>query len=128
MIISKELLSEVFGQEVKFIRYIANNTYEVHFEKPIRLKYQIINIYELAHKCKEWALSQGFSLSSSKPIVANDEGNQVFNYWWCAYLHEINKESFEGPAMATFNNFNSEIEPEAIFKACQWILDNKDRK
>ena len=49
--ISKELLSEVLKQETRFIRYVANNTYEVHFEKPIRLKYIIINIYELAHKC-----------------------------------------------------------------------------
>lgn len=106
----------IFNKEEETVEYVnKHNWYEA----------DSISIYKLAHKCKEWALSQGFSLSSSKPIVANDEGNQVFNYWWCAYLHEINKESFEAPLMVTFNNFNSETEPEAIFKACQWILDNK---
>ena len=129
--ISKELLSEVMKKEVKYVE--SNLCYFEEFSscmQGITFKgtshREYWNIYELAHKCKEWALSQGFSLSSSKPIVANDEGNQVFNYWWCAYLHEINKESFEAPLMVTFNNFNSETEPEAIFKACQWILENKN--
>lgn len=62
-----------------------------------------IDIYELAHKCKEWALKQGYDIYSSVNGIAE------------TYLSDGNFESL-GANIA-------DTEPEAIFKACQWILD-----
>lgn len=64
-----------------------------------------INIYEFADKCKMWALDRGFVISS------------------CAENAIIHKCGFE----LTFNNIQyscvENTEQEAIFKACQWILE-----
>ena len=110
--ISEELLSEVFNQEVRFIKYVANNTYEIHFEKPIRLKYIIINIYELAHKCKEWAKSKEFIIHSSP--------TQKIEYTAIAQHFDLNKFYYRQ------NQFHALSEYEAIFKACEWLLDIKE--
>ena len=64
------------------------------------------NIYELAHRCKEWA----------------------------AYRHECFINIFQKTSYNKYTAkldgkvFQSDTEPEAIFKACQWILDNKEAK
>ena len=57
--ISKELLSEVlnspidtYGIENKHIEYYEDNMLCVWYWS--NEKYRIINIYELAYKCKEW--------------------------------------------------------------------------
>lgn len=64
-----------------------------------------INIYELAHKCKEWALSKGYYLHSH---IKED------NECWCIVksLDNITRQ------------FSCEMdtESEAIIKACEWIL------
>lgn len=127
--ISKELLSEVLKQETRFIRYVANNTYEVHFEKPIRLKYIIINIYELAHKCKEWAFyTYKISVSSFKSgSFYLKEFNQIKDN--SEYWVELDTASIDCEINIDDSGiFKSCSEPEAIFKACQWILDNKGIK
>lgn len=113
--ISEELLSEVFEQEIRFIKYVANNTYEVHFEKPIRLKYIIINIYEIAHKCKEWANN----LPSKRYQLYSGICPKSLNYSVCSIFSGAIEQTEEIIA-------NSEL--EAIFSACQWILDNKGIK
>lgn len=109
MEISKELLSEVFDQEVSFVKYVANNTYEIHFEKPIRLKYIIINIYELAYKCKEWAYKRGF--------LYWYENSRLFIkiMYSCKVDFEIDIGEYKKP-----------FEIDIDFKACQWISNNKE--
>ncbi len=99
--ISKELLSEVLGKEydVKHITIQGTTVWYDNYESCT------INIYELAHLCKEWALK--------------------YNILIIAYKHDF--------AVAKISNnitgkrvsdsmFSSDTEPEAIFKACQWIL------
>ena len=112
--IRKKLLSEVLGHEFDSftynkessdIRIVVDNNYS-----PI-----YINIYELAHKCKEWALNQDncFSIVSGK----------VPNNYFCVVQYSfqwLGKDGYE-------EYFTEDTEPEAIFKACQWILDNKDK-
>ena len=127
MIISKELVCEVLDIDERLCRldklidntlffYTLNNTGEYQ---------HYINIYELAHKCKEWAFEKGYSLQSGKPIVQDDEGNQVFNYWYKCYFWELDRYSFDAPIQNTKIETNSATEPEAIFKACQWLFENK---
>ena len=68
-----------------------------------------MNIYELAHKCKEWAYSKNYDIRSCLGVGVG--------YAWI----------FEGGAKP-IRDFHCTSEQEAIFKACQWILENKDKK
>lgn len=120
--ISKELLSEIL-KEYKFPFSYEYNTYNDYTKKiyfyvnsELKIDFFLINIYELAHKCKVWALSKGYYFSIySFNFSCNTEqehrirlllGNEVV-YWG--------------------NDSCNESEPEAIFKACEWIL-TKDSK
>lgn len=126
--ISKELLNEVLEEEVLSVRpYISDDPFYKNVimwecRKNTMEYYDTINIYELAHKCKEWAFSLGCELSSFK---ANYSG-----YWFSTikFVDVIARPiSFKFvDVMARPISFNSNKEPEAIFKACQWILDNKE--
>lgn len=107
--ISKELLSEVLGRkviEVSDLQY-ANNCLNICGEEGIFLG--AYNIHELAHKVKEWAYSIGYGLTSS---YSTSDGGK----WMCT-IHEYEVEYHSAK--------HSDTETEAIFKAGQWILDNK---
>ena len=103
---SKELFSAVTGV------VIASNgmaydgySFEHHAAK--------LNIYELANKCKEWAFKEGYTLSSGT--------NNLSTLNRYSSLCEPIGDSIE------YIEEFAETEPEAIFAACQWILDNKDK-
>ena len=109
--ISKELLSEVLKLDAKPYnidtkgRTLYYSVYEDRYECDI-LDNEI-NIYELAHKCKEWALKSSYQLHSAMrngnlPIVVLIDEQDVLRHY-----------------------FKADTEPEVIFKACQWILENK---
>lgn len=107
--ISKELLSEVVGLccGVKSIR----NLEVVYWFNCIgEVRESSINIYELAHKCKEWAIKySGWTLQS----YTNERGSGI-----CRIKVGDGQE---------INKLIASSEPEAIFKACEWIL-TKDSK
>ena len=65
--------------------------------------------YDLAHLCKEWAWKYKFIINSSV-TTSND---------WCTTTYLYNKTK----VMKTNYTWEN-TEPEAVFKACQWILDN----
>ena len=69
----------------------------------------------LSNKCKEWGVAQplkhNFHIS-----VATHKGSEysaTIAYW----SDQLKNESFRGSS-----------EPEAVFKACQWIYNNKDKR
>lgn len=108
--ISKELLSEVLKKEIREfviekneLRYILkddiNNIPELYF----------INIYELSHKCKEWALTKGYFIYSTNEL---------------SFIKSFSLETIE-----TFSN-GKDTEIECIIKACEWLLkeQNNDTK
>lgn len=121
--ISKELFSEVLGDTIKeHDRAFVEVVDSVKSGKDIHINYKrkdgiialyIINIYELMHLMKEWAWSQKYLLESG-----------VTDTPFCS-ITNTNEED-------TYNNYLpdertiADTEPEAIFKACQWILNNKD--
>ena len=104
--ISKELLSEVLKKEVVKIKGIENNTL-IYGCKVHDGWYDEINIYELAHKCKEWAIKIDYKIES--------------------HIHLINKKFICVASFCTKDNttkfFQEHTEPEAIFKACEWIME-----
>ena len=103
---SKELLSEVLGIYVNEVKGIEANIPIcgcVHSDG----WYDEINIYELAHKCKEWALSKNFILHSGSTYKPE------------RYRCDI----YVGNSAIEDENFISDTEPEAIFKACEWIME-----
>lgn len=67
--------------------------------------FKFINIYELAHKCKEWA------------------NNKEFHLW--SMQNECQLETFKSSHNLDIEHFMADTEPEAIFKACEWILKDK---
>ena len=102
MIPSKELLSEVLNDKKILLSkndlLIGDNV--LLFDN--QCNYLVnINIYELAHKCKEWAKKKEYWA-----ISGYDEG------YFCM-LHDMPDNRF----------FNASTEIEAIFKACEYIME-----
>ena len=102
--ISKELLSEVLGADnFRDIKKVENNiTYTSFWNYDSRLAYEHINIYELTFLCKEWALEYPHILEvrlHADICTVNIEKDG--NYVWIV---------------------QEDTEPEAIFKACEFIL------
>ena len=111
--ISKELLSEVLGHDdICNERIIQNKLlYMCKNDGMIDYEYEY-NIYELAHKCKEWAKSKEFIIHSSP--------TQKREYTAITQHFYLNKFYYWQ------NQFYALSEYEAIFDACQWIFENKE--
>ena len=117
---SKELLSEVLGCDCNkcyfedtynIIHY--SYEYDVTWSEEVQSSESEINIYELAHKCKEWAFKYGKFQIYSGRFSDSCGRNCIATIKW-----------YEG--MWRSIDFTEAEEHEAIFKACQWILDNKE--
>lgn len=107
--ISKELLSKVLGFECRDLSPSKGNKNYLNYYGAIEIDKwteKSINIYELAHRCKEWARDNSFI-----NIMTYKKGPYYF---------------VEDNDFLDNEDFKSDSEPEAIFKACQWILD-KDK-
>ena len=104
--ISKELLSEVLGFEVYeyYIQSVSLTCAKVNGSS-----LTTINVYELAHKCKEWLYSKGYSVS----ILLRVNGlNQII------LASGIDMDE-------RYKSNEKEPEHILIFKACEWVLENK---
>ena len=112
--ISKELLSEVFNRKVRTFTIIDNIAYyqyrEIYYGGISGIDDEEINIYELAHKCKEWAYNQGYVLDCFSKCTEIRKKNEE------DILYIERGELFD----------DSSYDISLVFKACQWILDNKE--
>lgn len=115
-VISKELLSEVLDKEVTNIKMHHINDEYIYFDyigKQSRIVNEVsIDIYKLAHKCKEWAYKQGYILMST--IRTNSS----------LAICEFSKSGKHDYEDELYNNFRAHTEHEAVFLACEWILEN----
>lgn len=102
--ISKELLREVMGIHIAHCSECKADS-DLFYTDTDGGHY--INIYELAHKCKEKAYSLGFDIYSD--LNGADVCHIGSNYSIAPFHHDV-------------------TEIEAIFKACEWILENKEIK
>ena len=104
MKISKELVSEVFKLNI-CEAYIENN--KLYFDMGLPL-IQSINIYEFVHMCKEWAFDKGYPFNV---LYRHD-------YWdRCELKYDVDLYNHR-------KSFCSDTEVEAIFLACEYILNN----
>jgi hypothetical protein len=103
--ISKELLSEILGRDVKEVGRNQNNIwYKFHPGG------NEMNIYEVVHKCKEWAFNKGYIIDSA--FVP--KGNFTSSY---AIIRDRTQ------AMDTYKHrVNADTEAEAVVQDCEWIL------
>lgn len=99
--ISKELLKLVLlYPQNEFVDFIKQNDEFIKYGARVQDQ---ISVYELSHKCKEWAYTKGYTIWSSA----------------------IGKECYiDGRIFTNGENirFLDNSEHEAIFKACEWIL------
>lgn len=113
--ISKELLSVVLNKKViddgissielkeSTITFIED--YWDEDEGPGFYRSHTINVYELANKCKEWAYSTYGIMIQSYPYCGKGRADAI-------------------KGLKVDEAFKEKTEPEAIFKAAQWVLDN----
>ena len=105
--ISKELLSEVLGINITHASMCKGDN-DLFFVEEKGGRY--INIYELAHKCKEWAILNHYDFTILiDTIVIYNEGIQIYTI----YYNTLEDDNF------------IPFDPIYEIKACQWILDNK---
>lgn len=102
---------EEFEQNINTIRYFPKS-----HPRPKYLNYKVdlisINIYEFAHNAKQWMLENGyFSITMFR-------ADELFS----CDIGPTSGENYED-----WNEcFIEETENEAIFKACQFILDEQE--
>ncbi len=96
--ISEKLLSKILRAPIQ--EFKINNEGNIDF---VFLgtydEWKVINIHELAHMCKEWAYNKGIAIDSC---------------FQTAVIH------LDKPI-----EIKASTEPEAIFQACEWILDKE---
>lgn len=118
MNISKELLSEVLDKEVTNIKMHHSNDEYIYFDyigKQSRLANEVsIDIYKLAHKCKKWATEKGYEIVETAFMIRIKRVGQDKQKIW-EYPREMQDAGIY-------------FSPSFTFKACQWILDNKDKQ
>lgn len=123
--ISKELLGEVLGirtiimnpilepgNRVGYLVYGSQNT-----PQEVYNNHKQINIYELAHKCKEWAMNKGFQIisgpSDEQAHRKQDEKAYAKVLWYEGEgTHREYKDMY----------FMANTEIEAVIKASEYIL------
>lgn len=102
--ISPELVKEICGKKA----YSRDNEVWIPIDE-FEGAFEGLNIHELAHKCKEWAINEGFWLET---YINHSQGR-------CS----VNNAKWERVYKTT-----QTTEPEAIFKATSYIMEQlKDK-
>lgn len=110
--ISKELLGEVLQEPIYAEPYVkGNELFWIRFYLPSvddGIEQEVsINLYELAHKCKEWAVSKGYTLVEAPLMLRITRLCTNQNKIWEYTLEEQNNGEY--------------FKPEYTFKACEWV-------
>lgn len=126
--ISKELLSEVLNIENERIsrtvdKFCFPNTNTIAVQYYMTDGWQHINIYELAFMCKSWANKKGYALTPMNDFGFDNKDTDNFkSYWTSCY---INLRPSNGKHL---HCEDMPSEHEAIFKACDYILNELSNK
>jgi len=110
VLLSKELLSAVLNTDASQISLHKNMCEYYHDNGNI---FEGINIYELMHLMKEWAIKHNYRINSTTYYHKNSDivvGNSNVE-------KRIGKEFY-----SSHSNQGNYSEFEAVTKACEWIL------
>ena len=128
---SEELLSEILDIEEGYIelaRCDKDSTICYQYTRNANtedesIEYHFVNIYELAHKVKEWALTQElvpnfpyiiYSSPYEKKVVGKTiMGHDIVEFYPSAWIYNL---------VGNKKEFHADTEPEAIFQAGELIL------
>jgi len=111
ILISEELLSAVLGVHVKQLDKYCELNNTIQFTDTYKnYGWKIENTYELANKCKKWALEQHYWLKSG----VNNK-SEFSNHNASCFIEDFEHDLEDFYVVA-------DTEPEAIFKACDWIM------
>ena len=115
--ISKELLSKVLKSELynnKVLQFNFTSNKNIIWIRTEMANDFEINIYELAHKCKKYAINKSFIVETSYEDIIEPFGE------YC-----ICRVYFDGDKF--YDNYSEhqdyQTEPEAIFKATSYIME-----
>ena len=114
-LLSENVLSEVFGQEVTNVNFyedISSLRIIAYFGEARQAFF--FNINELGFLCKDWCFEQGYELVSR--IMSND--NQKRGHCYIVRCENENDDS-----LAIFNT-NTEI--ESILEATNWVFKRRE--
>ena len=115
--INKELFEAVCSD--KIFNYI-NTSDRIIFEFGHNNHQTYMSINDFFFKCKEWALEQGYELSSGYRVYGIQyEGNKSENKLYCDCRYIENG--------IQVIRFKANSEQQAVFDACMYILD-KDKQ
>lgn len=109
--ISTELINTVLDEDIKDIYFAPNGRF---FETWNGERDNRVNTSEFFFMCKEWANKQGYRLLNG----SHDYNNQII----CNIYKDFD---YIGDYC---EQIESESEQQAVFDACQWILENKGTK
>lgn len=113
--ISKELLSEVYTGKYIILGTVWIEGDNIRFRSLNNCSISNkINKYKFAYMCKEWALRQGYYFSIYSFNFSDNTEQE----------HRI-RLLIGNDIVYSGNDSCQESEVEAIFKACQWILDTR---
>lgn len=122
---SKELLSEVLDIDIYNINGISSTEIEYEYDmKEFGEHLDIINIYELSFKFKEWAYQNNYSIRTFRTSIGwvvdtlhnNIEDGRRKNTWVFDIINYDND---------TMHQYHFETEVEAVLAVCEWILQQK---
>ena len=117
--ISKELLSEVLETKVKEFAIEKNELRYIKASDSNEIPDLIfINIYELAHKCKEWAMNKGYQIISG----LSDEPAYRKQYEKAYAKINYYTEDKIGNRVYKDIYFMANTEVEAVIKASEYVL------
>lgn len=115
--ISEELLSEILHAEIIDVeKNLRGNCLRYCWNDRAMAITQEINIYELAHLCKEWMATQGYGIKTETYDYMEDDSFSG-TYWSIIKLRAKNWKDRGCP-----NCGANATEIEAIIQACEWIL------
>ena len=115
-VISKELLSEVLGKDANFHKYIEDRSVVLYIQDIADCRE--INLYELAHKCKEWAKSKGYYLTTKQ----HKDG--FLCYVNLDFTIDLSHKKIKCNLIGFDGLVNADTEFLAVKKACEWIQNN----
>ena len=106
--ISEKVLSEILNKKVFDIIQTTRGEIEVGFSTKEK-QYNFINIHEVVHECKEWLVRKDLMITIYYHIDT------------VAVSIMYNGEKYSSEQMSVLT------ESEAIFKACEWVLEQQEK-